>query len=112
MTVEAGERKCALCGAVLEGVADDAGGEFRCRHCGCTGRYRDQELIGMFIPGYHRRLMELEALNNELLGEIEMEGMKGPGRDMGFLQKKHLERQDVLTEFAFLTHFSRFIDKW
>ena len=100
------------CAARLEGVAEDASGEYRCGHCGSTGRYRSQGLVGMFIPGYRRRLMELEALNKELLGEIEMEGMKGPGRDMRFLQKKHLERQDVLTEYAFLTHFSRFIDKW
>lgn len=106
------ERKCPVCGAVLEGVAEDASGEHRCRQCGCTGRYEGADLKALFIPGFHRSLMELDALNKELVSEIEMEGMKGPARDMRYLQKKHLERQDVLAEYSFLSHFTDFIAKW
>src|SRR5450759_170645 len=76
------------------------------------GRYKELDLVAIFIPGYHRRLMDLEALNKELLGEIEIEGMKGASRDMRFLQKKHLERQDLLAEYAFLSHFRDFVEKW
>jgi hypothetical protein len=106
------EKKCPVCGAVQEGVAGDAGGEYRCPHCGCSGRYQGVDLVALFIPGFHRRLMELEALNKELIAEIEMEGMKGAARDMRYLQKKHLERQDALAEYSFLSHFTGFIDKW
>jgi len=109
---ETPEKKCALCGAVLEGVEDGTSGEFRCGHCGATGRYKELDLVAIFIPGYHRRLMDLEALNKELLGEIEIEGMKGASRDMRFLQKKHLERQDLLAEYAFLSHFRDFVERW
>ena len=108
----ASERKCPVCGAVLEGVAEDAGGEYSCRHCGCTGRYAGVDLLALFIPEFHRRLMELEALNKELVAEIELEGMKGSARDMPYLQKKHQELQDVLAEYSFLSHFAGFIDKW
>ena len=106
------ERKCPVCGAVLEGVAEDASGEYRCRNCGCTGRYEGVDLAALFMLGFHRRLMELETLNKELLAEIEMEGMKGAGRDMRYLQKKHLERQDALAEYSFLSHFTDFVSKW
>jgi hypothetical protein len=109
---EIAERKCALCSAVLQGVATDASGEYRCAHCGAAGRYGGEELLAISIPGYHRRLMELEAFNRELLAEIESEGSKGEGRDMRYLQKKHLERQDVLCEYAFLSHFREFVEKW
>ncbi len=101
-----------MCGAVLEGVEPCASGEFRCGHCGVTGRYTGIDLVAIFIPGYQRRLMELEALNRELLSEIEIEGMRGSARDMRFLQKKHLERQDVLAEYSFLSHFRPFTEKW
>jgi hypothetical protein len=106
------EKRCALCGAVLEEVADDASGEFRCHRCGTTGRYNGVDLVAILIPGYHRRLMELESLNRELVAEIDKEGTKGPGRDMRYLQRKHLERQDVLAEYSFLSHFSGFVEKW
>jgi hypothetical protein len=109
---EAPEKKCPLCSAVLEGVDEGASGEFRCGRCGATSRYEEPDLVAMFIPGYHRRLMELEALNRELVGEIEIEGMKGEARDMSYLQKKHLERQDLLAEYAFLSHFRDFVEKW
>lgn len=109
---ETPEKICALCGAVLEGVEKDASGEFRCGQCGATGRHKGVDLVAIFIPGYHRRLMELEALNKELLRDIEIEGMKGQGRDMRYLQKKHLERQGLLAEYAFLSHFTDFVEKW
>lgn len=109
---EPGERKCLLCGASLESAGREDSGEFPCRRCGTAGRYEGETLVAVMIPNYHRRLMELDTLNSELLREIEVEGMKGPGRDMRFLQKKHLERQDVLCEFAFLSHFSEYVDRW
>ncbi len=109
---EVREKRCVLCGAVLEGVDECASGEFRCGRCGATGRYDAENLQAVFIPGYHRRLMELEALNTELVGEIEMEGMKGDIRDMRYLQKKHLERQDVLREHSILSHFREFVERW
>lgn len=106
------EKKCSVCGAVLEGVEASQSGEFRCRRCATTGRYEGKDLVAVFFPGYHRRLTELEARNKDLLAEIEMEGMKGPARDMRFLQRKHLERQDLLAEYAFLSHFRDYIEKW
>ncbi len=106
------ERKCALCSAGLEGVARDAIGEYRCAHCGATGRYSGEDLVAISIPGYHRRIAELESFNRELLAQIEEEGRKGEGRDMRFLQRKHLERQDVLCEYSFLSHFREYVEKW
>lgn len=110
--MEKPEKKCAFCGVPLEDVPEDETGEFRCPRCGVTARFSGADLVAIFIPGYYRRLMELEALNKELVVEIEIEGMKGGGRDMPFLRKKHLERQDLLAEFSFLTHFREFVDKW
>lgn len=106
------EKKCAVCGAVIENVAQDESGEFRCRRCGTTGRYDRVDLVAVFIPGYHRRLAEIEARNKDLLADIEIEGMKGPSRDMRFLQRKHLERQDLLAEYSFLSHFREFVERW
>jgi len=109
---EAPEKRCVICGAALEGVAAKASGEYRCRRCGCTGRYEGEGLVALFIPDYHARLMELEALNREVLNDINLEGMKGEYRDMKYLQRKHLERQDILAEYSFLTYFKEYIDKW
>lgn len=106
------EKKCALCGAVLEGVAADESGEYRCARCGTTGRYDGGNLLALFIPNYHARLVELESLNRELLREIDLEGFKGEYRDMKYLQKKHLERQGILAEYAFLSFFREFVEKW
>jgi hypothetical protein len=106
------EKKCAFCGAVLEGVGALESGEHRCRRCGTTGRYDGESLIAIFIPDYNSRLAELESLNRELVQEIDLEGIKGEKRDMKFLQKKHLERQSALTEYSFLSYFRRFVDKW
>jgi hypothetical protein len=111
-TDEPKEKKCAVCGAVLEGVGEDQGGEFRCARCGSTGRYEGVDLVAVFMPGFYRRLDELEERNRDLVQEIEIEGMKGQARDMDFLQKKHLERQDVLAEYSFLSHFRDFIERW
>jgi hypothetical protein len=109
---EAPEKKCVLCGAVLDGVDEAATGEFRCGRCGTTGRYDSVNLIAIYIPNYHARLAELDSLNKELVRDIEMEGMRGGQRDMRYLQQKHLKRQDVLCEYAFLSHFKEFVDRW
>jgi hypothetical protein len=109
---EAPEKKCAFCGVVLEGVPLAAGGEFQCRRCGITGRFDGADMVAVFIPNYFARMAELESLNKEIVEEIGLEGMKGEYRDMRYLQKKHLERQGVLAEVSFLSHFRPFVDKW
>ncbi|MBU1672583.1 MAG: hypothetical protein KKF41_11420 [Actinobacteria bacterium] len=106
------EKKCAFCGAVLVEVPALASGEFHCRRCGTIGRYDRADMVAIFIPNYFSRMSELESLNRELVEEIGLEGMKGEYRDMRYLQKKHLERQDVLAEVAFLSHFRPFVEKW
>lgn len=111
-TEPAAEKRCAVCAAVLVGVPESESGEYRCGRCGTTGRYTGVDLVALFMPGYHSRLAELESRNKDLLAEIEIEGMKGQARDMRFLQKKHLERQDLLAEYSFLSHFRDFIEKW
>ena len=106
------DKKCAFCGVALEGVARGKSGDHRCGRCGATGRYDGENLLAIFIPDYHARLMELEELNREIVQEIELEGVKGEYRNMGFLQKKHLERQEVLAEHSFLSYFRPFVEKW
>ena len=106
------EKKCALCGAVLEGVGARESGEYRCRRCGTTARHDGGDLVALFIPTYYARLAELESLNREMLQEIDLEGMKGQHRDMRYLQKKHLQRQDVLAEYSLLSYFRPFVEKW
>lgn len=87
-------------------------GDKRCRRCGTTGRYDGEDLVAIFIPNYHARLMELEKRNREVLEEINLEGMKGEYRDMGYLRSKHLQRQDILAEYSLLTFFRSFVEKW
>jgi len=106
------EKKCVFCGAAHDGVAADESGEHQCRRCGATGRFEGENLVAIFIPRYEARLMELEMLEREVSGEIDLEGTKGQYRDMGFVRKKHLERQGVLSEYAFLSHFRPFTEKW
>ena len=106
------EKKCALCGAVLEGVGALESGEHRCRRCGATGRYDGEDLVAIFIQNYYARLAELESLNGELVREIDLEGVKGEQRDMRCLQKKHLQRQDALAEYSLLSYFRPFVEKW
>jgi hypothetical protein len=112
MMEEVPEKKCVLCGAALEGVEEEATGQFSCRHCGTTGRYESVNLIAIYIPNYQARLAELNSLNKELVRDIEIEGMRGGQKDMRYLQQKHLKRQDVLCEYAFLSHFKEFVEKW
>ena len=109
---EATEKKCPVCGAVLEGVPLEASGEYDCRRCGTRGRYEERNLAALFIKDYHARLRELESLNKEILADIELESMKGEFRDMRYLREKHMERQGVLAEYSFLSHFRPFIENW
>ena len=106
------ERKCALCGAVLEGVGAVESGEHRCRRCGTTGRYDGESLVAISIQNYYLRLAELESLSREMVREIDLEGSKGEQRDMNSLQKMHLQRQDALAEYSFLSYFRPFVEKW
>lgn len=106
------ERACPVCGAAMEGVGTSDTGEFRCGRCASGSRYEGESLLAVDIPGFHRRIAELQSMNRELVREIEMEGMRGPGRDMRFLQRKHLERRDVLLEYDLLSHFSGYVENW
>src|SRR5450756_472178 len=99
------EKKCALCGAVLEGVGARESGEHRCGRCGTTGRHDGESLVAIFIPNYYARLAEL-------VQEIDLEGARGNQRDMRFLQKKHLERHSALAEYSLISYFRPFVEKW
>lgn len=106
------ERRCPVCGAALEGVGESDSGEFRCSRCRTVSRFERENLLALHIPGYHRRILELESMNRQLVKEIEAEGRKGPDRDPRVLGEKHRKRQDVLFEYGFLSDFSRFVEKW
>jgi hypothetical protein len=109
---QADEKRCPLCGATLEGVNARQSGEHGCRRCGTTGRYDGENLVAISIPNYYVRLAELESRNNELVQEIGLEGRKGEQRDRRRLQEKHLQRQDTLAEYSFLSYFRPFVEKW
>ena len=51
-------------------------------------------------------------MNAELTGRIEEEGARGEARDRGLLQSLHAERQRILSEYGFLSYFSRYQEKW
>ncbi|MDD5448759.1 MAG: hypothetical protein PHO53_06325 [Actinomycetota bacterium] len=112
MTGETQEKVCAFCGAVIEGIDALQWGEFRCPRCGVTGRYEGESMVAIFIPNYQKRIVELERLNQEITEEITLEGMKGEKRDMEYIRRKHMERQGILAEYSFLSHFSPFVDRW
>jgi hypothetical protein len=105
-------KKCPLCGAVVGGAELCESGAHRCRRCGTTCRYEDENLVAMFIPGYFARLMELERMNLEILDDIELESIKGEYRDAEYIRKKHLERQGVLAEYSMLSYFRPLVEKW
>jgi Zn-finger nucleic acid-binding protein len=102
--------KCPLCATELEAVT---GEQYQfCPRCRTRVRFRGEELEALDIPSYHARLAELEGRNAELTGMIEQEGGKGASRDQALLQSFHLERQRVLSEYGFLSYFSRYQEKW
>lgn len=106
------ERKCPFCGSALDGVSPDASGEYKCVHCRSVGRYEGRNLTAIDIPGYHMRLKEMEDLDKDITEEIGLETLRGPGRNMEYLQRKNRERQMIQSEQAFLAHFQRFVEKW
>ncbi len=106
------EKKCPLCGALLEGVSASASGDYRCGRCGSTGRYEGENLVAIFIPNYFARLAELEKRHRELVDEIYLEGLKGEARDRDYIQRMNLERQSVLAEYSMLSYFREFVEKW
>ncbi|PKQ28538.1 MAG: hypothetical protein CVT63_02355 [Candidatus Anoxymicrobium japonicum] len=103
-------RKCPFCGVPFEGSEEGVSGERRCGRCRVAARYKGKDLLAVSIPGYYRRLIELESRGKELLMEIENERAKG--RSMSVIQKKRLEHQSILSERAFLSYFMDFVEKW
>lgn len=112
MSAELHEKKCPFCGIALDGVSADSSGEFECIRCRSVGRYEGENMIAISIPGYGVRLREAEQMEKEVTEEIGLETLRGPGRDMEFLQRKNLELQRIQSEQAFLAHFRVFVDNW
>jgi hypothetical protein len=108
--IEMEERHCPLCKGVSYPTEDAA--VFVCGRCGSSARFDDQALMAMDIPRYHLRLEELARRERELVALIEAESRRGAVRDMASLRSLHEERQRVLSEYSFLTHFQQFIDRW
>ncbi len=104
------EEHCPLCNAMMsEGEGVDY---LTCGRCGTLARFRGGQLDALFIPGYRRRLEELERRNRELLEMIEAEGRKGELRDMRAIRSLHEERQRILSEFSFYSYFQQFLERW
>ncbi len=103
-------KECPLCAAELEAMPGEE--HLVCPRCRTRVRFRGEELEALDIPSYRARLAELEGRNAELTGRIEEEGSKGVSRDRALLQSLHLERQRILSEYGFLSYFSRYQEKW
>ena len=84
------EKKCALCGAVFDGVAETDSGEFTCRRCATSERYDGVNLVAINITNYYARLAELEARNKEL--ETEIAHLR---KRHGVIQDRHGRYLDV-----------------
>ncbi len=84
---------------------------WRCPRCGTEARFEGEELISLDIPGYEMRLREIERRVLEVTHEIQVEGAKGQARDMSLIRRLHGERQDLLAEFSFLTHFEDLVER-
>ncbi len=83
----------------------------RCSRCGTEARFEGEELISLDIPGYEARLREIERRVIEVNHEVEVEGARGPARDMSLIRRLHNERQSLLAEWSFLTHFEDLVER-
>lgn len=106
------EKRCDLCGAVIDGVPEASSGEFTCRRCHTTMRCDGKDLLAINIPRYYESLEEIDCRIRELTNEIEMEGLLGEARDMRFVQELHDRRQAELTEYRHLSYFERYVEAW
>lgn len=104
------EERCPLCNAWMR--REEGVDYLACGRCGTLARFSGGELDALFIPGYRRRLEELERRNRELLEMIDAEGRKGELRDMRAIRSLHEERQRVLSEFSFYSYFRQFTERW
>ncbi|MBC7231016.1 MAG: hypothetical protein H5T74_11585 [Actinobacteria bacterium] len=104
------ELHCPLCNGVMRSAGE--AGCHECMRCRSLARFREGELLAMWIPGYELRLEELSRRNRELLLLIEEEGSRGMERDMGRLRSMHEERQRVLSEYSFFCYFRQFVERW
>ncbi len=86
-------------------------GLWLCPRCRTEASFEGEELSSLDIPGYDMRLREIEDRVKEVTREIETEGGRGDARDMRRIRSLHLERQDLLTEYSFLTHFHELIER-
>lgn len=109
-TGEHEERRCPLCNALLQEMAEEEC--FECLRCHSLSRFRGVELIAMNIPHYRLRLEELRRRNLEIISMIELESGRGAGRDMRAIRSLHEERQRVLSEYSFLSYFEQFVERW
>jgi hypothetical protein len=104
------ERRCPFC----DGLAfpESEAGIYRCERCHSRCRFDAESLTAMDIPDYHLRLEELRRRNQELVALIEAESERSEARDMFLLRSLHEERQRVLSEYSFLSHFQEFVERW
>jgi DNA-binding NtrC family response regulator len=93
-------------------MPDEEQGCVTCTRCGSTARFRGQELLAMRIPRFELRLEELRRRQAELVALIEAESGKGEARSMVELRSLHEKRQQVLSEYSFLSYFQQFVDRW
>ncbi len=82
-----------------------------CPRCGTEARFEGEELVSLDIPGYEMRLREIERRVIEVTREIQVEGARGEARDMNLIRRLHNERQSLLAEFSFLTHFEDLVER-
>ncbi len=91
--------------------ATEEPGIWRCTRCATEARFEADQLVSLNIPGYELRLREIELRVREVTREIESEGAVGEARDMNRIRTLHGERQRLLAEFSFLTHFGELVER-
>ena len=102
-------RRCPVCGGWIK--ASEEPGFWLCSRCGTESRFEEEQLFSLDIPGYVLKLRDIERRLPEVTREIEKEGARGEERDMSRIRTLHEERQRLLAEFAFLTHFEQMVER-
>ena len=91
--------------------ASEEPGFWLCSRCGVEAAFEEDQLLSLDIPGYEAKLRDIERRLPEVTREIEVEGARGEERDMSRIRTLHEERQRLLAEFAFLTHFKELVER-